>query len=265
MADAATLWNVVEAVRQGRPLVHNITNLVVMNPSANALLAVGASPAMVHVPEEVEAFVPLVDSLVLNVGTLSVGVARAMRLASATANRLGKPWVLDPVAAGISPFRRTVCEELAAAGPRVIRGNASEILTLAGDGAARGRGVDSADPAEAAAEAAQRLARRANCVVAVTGEVDVVTDGSVTRRIANGHAMLTLVTGMGCSLTAVTGAFVAVEADALLAATAALTFYAVAGELAAERSAGPGSFQPAMFDALYALDRSVFLERARVS
>jgi hydroxyethylthiazole kinase len=265
MPDAIAVWTVVEAVRQRRPLVHNITNLVVMNPSANALLAIGASPAMVHAPEEVEEFVALVDALVVNVGTISANVAVAMRLAVATANRLGKPWVLDPVAAGISVFRKTLCADLAASRPRVIRGNASEILTLAGEAGAHGRGVDSADPVEAAADAAARLARSTGAVVAVTGAVDVVTDGTTTRRIANGHPMLTLVTGMGCSLTAVTGAFVAAEPDPVLAATAALSFYGLAGELAAERSAGPGSFQPAMFDALYTLDRATFLDRVRVS
>lgn len=264
MPQAAALWNVVEAVKQRRPLVHNITNLVVMNPSANALLAIGASPAMVHAPEEVAEFVALVDAVVVNVGTISAEFAKSMRIAVETANRLGKPWVLDPVAAGISAFRKSLCDELAASKPRVIRGNASEILTLAG-GAGRGRGVDSNDPVEAAADAAIRVAKATGAVVAVTGEVDVITDGETVHRVANGHPMLTLVTGMGCSLTAVTGAFIAAEADPLLAATAALSFYGLCGELAAERSAGPGSFQPAMFDALYTLDRATFLDRARVS
>lgn len=265
MLDSSTLWACVEAVRRRRPLVHNITNFVVMNTSANALLAVGASPAMVHSPEEVTEFVGIVDSLVVNVGTIYSEAASAMRLAVETANAVGKPWVLDPVAAGISSYRRQLCAELVKNGPRVIRGNGSEILTLAMDGAGHGRGVDSGDPAEAATEAATILARVTGGVVAATGEVDVVTDGSRLLRVANGHPLLTLVTGMGCSLTAVVGAFVAAEEDALAATAAALSAFGVAAELAAMRCNGPGSFQAAMFDALYNLDRATFVEKVRVS
>lgn len=265
MKDVSEFWACIEAVRTKRPLVHNITNFVVMNTSANALLAVGASPAMVHAPEEAGEFVALVDSLVVNVGTVYAEMAAGMRIAVARANELGKPWVLDPVAAGISVFRKNISQELAASHPRVIRGNASEILTLGADGASRGRGVDSADPVEAAEAAATSLARSTGAVVAVTGEVDVVTDGSRVLRVAGGDPMLTLVTGMGCALSAVTGAFVAVNQDALTATAAALAYYAVSAEIAVTQSKGPGSFQAAMFDALHSLDKATFLAKARIS
>lgn len=258
------LWSHVEAVRTRKPLVHNITNLVVMNTSANALLALGAAPAMIHAPEEVGEFVGVADSLVVNVGTIHSETAAAMRLAVARANELAKPWVLDPVAAGAVSYRKALCLDLINLKPRVIRGNASEIMTLAG-GSARGRGVDSADPTERAIEAAGDLARRTGAVVAVTGEVDTITDGARVARVGGGDVLLTLVTGMGCALTAAVGAFVGAGVEPFGAATAALTLWAVAAEIAAARSEGPGSFQPAMFDALHNLDRATFLERANVT
>jgi hydroxyethylthiazole kinase len=265
MADIAHYWACIEAVRRKNPLVHNITNLVVMNTAANALLAVGAAPAMIHAPEETGEFVGLVDALVINVGTIYAEMAVGMRIAVDRANALGKPWVLDPVAAGVTTYRRRLSADLAASKPRVIRGNASEILTLASEGAGRGRGVDSSDPVDAAIEAATRLAKSTGSVVAVTGEVDVVTDGMTVRRVAGGDPMLTRVTGMGCALSSVVGAFVGVNDDPLTATAAALACYAVAAEQAVARSSGPGSFQPAMFDALYGLDRDTFLAKARIS
>ncbi len=259
------LWTCTEKVRARKPLVHNITNYVVMNTSANTLLAAGASPAMVHAEDEVDAFTALVDALVINIGTIDARLATAMRRATARAQALGKPWVLDPVAVGITPFRREQCRQLLQAGPRVVRGNASEILTLQGDGEQRGRGADSTDPVEVAQAAAQALATKHGTTVAVTGEVDVVTDGTRLVRIANGHAMMTTVTGLGCSASALVGAYAAVEEDAVLAATAALAVFAVGGELAAERSAGPGSLQMHLFDALHGLDEATFRARVRVS
>jgi len=264
MTNVENLWSHVEAVRAKNPLIHNITNLVVMNTNANALLALGAAPAMIHAPEEVGEFVALVDALVINVGTIYSETAAAMRLAVARANELGKPWILDPVAAGVVSYRKNLCLDLIRQKPTVIRGNASEIIALAG-GASRGRGVDSADPIEAAAAAATELARATGSLVAVTGEVDVVTDGERVRRVAGGDVMLTLVTGMGCSLSAAVGAFVGAGGDRLEATTAALATWAVTAEIAVSRSTGPGSFQPAFFDALYNLDRASFLERAKVS
>lgn len=264
MTNVEKLWTHVEAVRTKKPLVHNITNLVVMNTNANALLALGAAPAMIHAPEEVGEFVGFADALVINVGTVYSDMAAGMRLAVARANEIGKPWVLDPVAAGVVSYRKALCLDLIKQKPAVLRGNASEILALSG-GSARGRGVDSADPAEAATQAAIDLARTTGAIVAVTGEVDTATDGERVVRVAGGDVMLTLVTGMGCSLSAAVGAFVGAVSDRLEATTAALALWAVAAEVAMPRSTGPGTFQGAFLDALRNLDRATFLERAKVS
>ena len=254
----------LHAVRERAPLIHNITNLVVTNSTANALLALGASPAMVEGADEVEAFVALADALVINLGTMSADRAAAMRLAAAAAQRTGTPWVLDPVAVGVLDYRSRLARELLAYAPRAIRGNASEIISLAG-GSAPGRGVDSVAAAEAARDAARALAAQTGAIVAVTGATDYVTDGTRMVAIANGHPMMTRVTGLGCTATAIVGACVAVQPDAMAATVHALAIMGVAGELAAGRSTGPGTLQLALLDTLYTLDGPTLLERARIS
>lgn len=251
-------------VRAGAPLVHNVTNYVVMNTTANALLAVGASPAMVHAVEEVEEFVGLARALVVNVGTLSAPWVQAMHAAAARARGLGTPWVLDPVGVGATGFRTATCAALLAHRPTVVRGNASEILALAGAGEARGKGVDSAHDVADALEPARRLARRTGGVVAVTGAVDHVTDGARTVAVANGHPLMARVTGLGCTASALVGAFVADADDALDATVAALAVLGVAGELAAARAAGPGTLQIHLLDALHAMDDDTLAAHARV-
>lgn len=250
---------VLQAVRDHAPLVHNITNFVVMNNSANALLAAGASPAMVHSPDEVEAFAAISSALVINIGTLSSSWVAAMKLAVASAADHDVPWVLDPVGAGATPYRRSAATDLARRRPRLIRGNASEILTLAGDQEASGKGVDAGDSTEAALGAAQALARSSGAIVAMTGAVDYVCDGERTARIASGHPLMARVTGLGCSLSAFAGAFLAVEPDAFTAAAAAMTAFGAAGRAAAERARGPGSLQMELLDALYNLERATLL------
>jgi hydroxyethylthiazole kinase len=250
-------------IRRTAPLVHNITNYVVMNNTANALLALGASPAMVHAADEVEEFVSISRALVVNIGTLSAPWVGAMRAAADRAKRLGVPWALDPVGVGATAFRNRVAADLAGRGPAVIRGNASEILALAGSGA-RTKGVDSAHGADAAIEAARALAESTGAAVAVTGATDYVTDGARLATLGNGHPMMAKVTGMGCTATAIIGAFLAVERDALRAAVYGLTVLGVAGEIAAERSPGPGSLQLQLLDALYQLDEATLAERARI-
>ncbi|MFG6139337.1 hydroxyethylthiazole kinase [Halomonas sp. B23F22_10] len=240
-------------VRRTTPLVHNITNHVAMNFMANALLALGASPAMVHAREEAAEFAGLAAALTLNIGTLSPHWLDAMVDAARAANGAGTPWVLDPVAVGATRFRREAGARLLALGPTAIRGNASEILALARQGGG-GRGVDSTDSADSAERAAVALARESGAVVAVTGEVDLVTDGRRLARVAGGHALMPRVTTMGCALTGVVGAFLAGAEDPFAATVAALAAYAAAGESAAESAAGPGSFAVAFLDALYALD-----------
>jgi hydroxyethylthiazole kinase len=264
MTSSDRIGRVLDAIRARRPLVHNITNYVVMNSTANALLSVGASPAMVHAVEEVEEFVALADALVVNIGTLSAPWIGAMHLAAARAASLGKPWVLDPVGVGATRLRTDTARDLLAHRPSVIRGNGSEIMALAGSSGAT-RGVDSTAGSDAALDAARRLAADTGSVVAVTGATDHVTDGKQTLSCANGDARMTRVTGLGCSLSAITGASLAAEPDPLLAALAACTILGVAGEIAAETAAGPGSLQVAILDRLAALDAPLLAARARLS
>ncbi len=263
---ADKIWNLLHAIRERQPVVHNLTNFVVMNSSANALLALGASPAMVHSSDEVEDFVVLSQALVINIGTLYSEQIAACKLAAIRAKAAGVPWVLDPVGAGATPYRQAAADALIRLGPSVVRGNGSEILTLAHPArAGRGRGVDSLHGSESALDAARQLAENSGAVIAVTGAVDYVTDGSRVVEIHNGHPLMTRVTGLGCSATAVIGAFLAVESDALAATAAALAVFGLAGELAAERARGPGSLQVELLDTLYALDETLLTERARVA
>jgi hydroxyethylthiazole kinase len=262
--DAGAAYALLERVRLDAPLVHNITNYVVMNTTANALLAVGASPAMVHAVDEVEDFVSISRALVVNIGTLSEPWVDAMRRAVARAGERGVPWVLDPVGAGATAYRTRVAGELAASRPAVIRGNASEIRALGG-ATGRTKGVDSTDRSDDAVDAAMALATALGTVVAVTGATDYITNGTAVRSVANGDALMARITGMGCTATALVGAFCAVERDALVAATAALAVLGVAGELAAVRSAGPASMQMNILDALYTLDETTLVARARVT
>lgn len=251
------------AVRQHRPLIHNITNLVVMNVTANALLAAGASPVMAHSPDEVEEMVALARALVLNIGTLTSEWVAAMIKAARKANALGRPVVLDPVGAGATGLRtRAAGEILEAAAVAVIRGNASEIMAL-DQGSAATRGVDSAHQVADAAASAGRLARRLGAVVAVTGATDLVTDGTREVRVANGHALMGRITGSGCSATALIAAFLAVDPDPLSAAATALAFFGLAGEHAGTAAPGPGSFQVALLDALYTLGPEALQEGSR--
>ena len=189
----------LRAIRQTRPLVHNITNFVVMNSTANALLACGASPVMAHAENEVEEMAALAGALVLNIGTLTDVWVAAMLKAGRVATRLGKPIILDPVGAGATALRTRAAKEiLARTRVGVIRGNASEILSLAGENSAT-KGVDATRSVDDAAQAAMLLARELNATLAVTGVTDLVTDGSRVAHIDGGHALMPLVTGMGCT------------------------------------------------------------------
>jgi hydroxyethylthiazole kinase len=263
-AAAKQAADALERVRQQAPLVHNITNYVVMNTTANALLAIGASPAMVHAIDEVEEFVAISRALVINVGTLSAPWVEAMRAAAATAAEKGVPWILDPVGAGATSFRTLVSQELGQARPTAIRGNASEIVAVSG-GAAKTKGVDSTHGSRDSIEAARDLARTLGTVVAVTGATDYVTDGDRIVAISNGHPMMARVTGLGCTATALCGAFLAVADDRLSAVAHALAVLGVAGELAAERAQGPGSLQMHILDLLYTMDERLLADRARIA
>jgi hydroxyethylthiazole kinase len=252
-------------LRDTRPLVHQITNYVVMNETANATLALGALPVMAHAREEVEEMVRLAGALVLNIGTLSAPWIEAMLQAGWAANEAGVPVVLDPVGAGATGFRtetaKRILEEVDVA---VLRGNAGEVATLVGVDA-EVRGVESVgaggDPGELAREAATRL----GVVASVTGPTDHVSDGETVVPIRNGHPLLASITGTGCMSTAITGCFLAVERDRPLdAAVAALVAFGVAGEDAARDAKGPGSFHVALYDCLAALDPDTLDGRALV-
>lgn len=243
---------VLAAMRQKAPLVHCITNFVAMNVAANVLLAAGASPAMVHSVEEAAEFAALADALTVNAGTPEPAWLDGMEAAARAALAAGRPWVLDPVAVGATAWRRTCGARLLALRPTLVRGNASEVLALAGLSAA-GRGVDSGDSVASAEAAARRLAAAAGCVVAVTGAEDFVTDGGRALRVEGGHALMPRVTALGCSLTALCGAFLAAEADPLHATAAALASFKAAGTTAGRGAAGPGSFAVAFLDALHGL------------
>jgi hydroxyethylthiazole kinase len=263
MIDGHRLGAELARMRAARPLVQCVTNYVAMNVAANAVLAVGASPAMVHSVEEAEDFAAIADALTINIGTLSGPWVEGMRAAIRGAARAGRPWALDPVAVGATAYRTRIAAEFAAAGPTAIRGNASEILALSGE-ATRGRGVDAGDGVEAAEAAARALARSTGAVVAVTGAVDFVTDGREGWRIAGGDARMLQVTALGCALTAVLGAFLAGAEDPLAATAAALGSFAVAGAAAGRIAAGPGTFQPAFLDALAALEPAGLAAAAEV-
>lgn len=232
-------------VRQQNPLVHNITNVVVTNFTANGLLALGASPVMAYATEEVADMAGLAGALVLNIGTLNEQEIAAMLLAGQGANRQGVPVIFDPVGAGATAYRtataRKIVQEVKVS---IVRGNAGEIANVVGENWTV-RGVDAGANKGDVVALAQTAARKLGTVVVVTGPEDVVTDGQRTYVVANGHPLLTKVTGTGCLLSSVIGAFAAVERDMLLAATSALVSYGVAAEIAAanQGQAGPGSFQ----------------------
>ncbi|GAA1746656.1 hydroxyethylthiazole kinase [Aeromicrobium alkaliterrae] len=254
----------LDRVRSTGPLVHCLTNDVVVNFTANALLAVGAAPAMVDIPEESGIFAGVAGGILVNLGTPHAEQRAAIEAAVAGAAQAGTPWVLDPVAIGALPVRTELAHRLRDVGPTVVRGNASEILALAGAGAG-GRGVDALDEVDAAADVARELALASGAVVAVSGPVDLVTDGRRTARIANGDVLLTKVTGGGCALGAVMAAFAAVEPDPFVATVAAATTYTVAAEVAAEAAAGPGSFAVAFLDALASVTGGDLRTRAALS
>jgi hydroxyethylthiazole kinase len=267
MAEPITIDNVyaaLEDLRAKRPLVQNITNYVAMTVSANVLLALGASPAMVHAVEEVEDFVAIADTLAVNIGTLSPPWVEAMRVAVKRANALGKPWVLDPVGCGATVYRTQVAAELVALKPSVIRGNASEIMSLAGQVGAGGKGVDSTAPAEYATSAAAALAQRTGSIVAITGETDYVSDGTTLIAVHAGHALMPLSTALGCSLSAASAAFTAVRPPRE-AAVAALAVFGAAASIAAERCRGPGHLPAEICDALHRMDGATLAVHARLS
>lgn len=259
-----TTVDLLERSRESPPLVQCLTNAVVTGFTANVLLALGASPAMVDLPGEAGPFARVASGVLVNLGTPHAAQRDAMQEAVVAATEAGTPWVLDPVAIGALPVRTALASTLLTRRPTVIRGNASEILALAGLGAG-GRGTDSSDTPEAALAAATRLATTAGSVVAVSGAVDVITDGRTVVRVHTGTDLLTRVTGGGCALGAVMAAFASLSDDRLATTVAATTVYTVAAELAAADATGPGSFAVALLDRLSSLTAGQLHDRASVS
>lgn len=267
---AQDIWNDVLTVRNNSPLVHSITNLVVMSYNANVLLALGAAPVMAHAREEAGEMASIAGALVLNIGTLQPEWIDAMRLAAKKAASLNKPIILDPVGAGATSYRNKTIEELlATARPTVIRGNASEIMNVAGL-ATRTKGVESSETSEAAKEAAISLAKKIEGIVCVSGATDIIVDkNGKMASLQNGHPWMTKITGTGCSATAMIGAFAAVQPNHWRATVSAMAYLGVVGEVATEevmrQNQGVGSLQIKILDTLQLLPENEFLTRLKIS
>jgi hydroxyethylthiazole kinase len=267
---AALAADVLARLRTHKPLVQNITNFVAMDISANVLLAAGAAPAMVHAEEESAAFCALSNALVINIGTLSEPFLAGAKAAAIAAHSLGIPWVLDPVGVGATSYRDQATTMLLRHRPSIIRGNASEIMSVAQHAGftlntqAVTRGVDSTNSSDEAQSAATWLARHILGVVIATGATDFISDGHNKIQLRHGSPLMTRITALGCALSAFVGACTAVHNNAYEASVAALIIYTVAGDIAAEHATGPGSFRTAFIDALDAISADDFSQRLKL-
>tara|TARA_R110001583_G_scaffold1583_3_gene12320 strand:+ start:639 stop:1442 length:804 start_codon:yes stop_codon:yes gene_type:complete len=261
-SDIETIITALHKLRTQKPLVVNITNYVVMNNTANALLAIGASPIMAHSRQELAEMMSFSGALVINIGTLDSQWIPRMEFAVEQANLNNKIVVLDPVGCGASKLRTETSHNIAQqANKLIIRGNASEIIALAGE-KGLSKGVDSLDSSDVAVDAAKYLVETYQCSVVISGVTDYVITSHSLIKLKNGHEMMPHVTGMGCSLSALTGAFAAIGEETGLAAAAV---FGIAGEIAAEQSKGPGSLQLNILDALYQLDEATLRARLKIS
>jgi hydroxyethylthiazole kinase len=251
---AESIYKDVEAIRKSAPLIHNITNYVVMNTTANALLALGASPVMAHALAEVEDMTEIASALVINIGTLSDAWIEAMDKAAKKAKERQIPIVLDPVGAGATSYRtHTAMNLIMAYSPSIIRGNASEIIGLL-ESKGNTKGVDSTDDPHLALLAARVLTEQFDTVVCISGEIDYIVSAQTKISIKNGHAMMPSVTGLGCTASALCGAFAAVNPDKVAATAHAMAVMGIAGEMAAQGAEGPGTLQLKFIDSLYSMD-----------
>lgn len=260
---AAEVSKVWQAVGENNPLIQCMTNTVVQPITANILLAAGCAPAMVDVAGEAEIFAKIANAVLINLGTIAPHQIESMPIAAKAANQAGVVWVLDPVAIGALPIRTELAHKLLQMSPTAVRGNASEIMALAGG--VGGRGVDATASVAQANQAALTVATESKTVVAVSGEIDLITDGNRSIVCANGHQLMTKVTGVGCALGAFLGAYLASWPDKLIAAAAAHAVYGIAGEKAAEHAAGPGSFSVNFLDELAKLTADEIIAEAKLS
>lgn len=260
-----SVCEILEKLRQKSPLVLALTNSVVQPITANLLLAVGAAPVMLNDSDECEDLLrSCANAMLINLGTLSKQQAETMRRAVATANTVQTPWVLDPVAVGLLRFRTEFAREILSLRPSVIRGNASEILALAGyDG--KPRGPESTSASRDAVDAAKELAVETNAVVLVTGEIDYITDGVSVVALSNGHPMMTRVTGVGCAMGALTAACVAAAGSAFSGALASAAIMGLAGEIAFERAQAPGTFAATLLDVFYEISPETLRSHSKIT
>ncbi|WP_291968215.1 hydroxyethylthiazole kinase [Maribacter sp.] len=261
----SSISEILQKIRSKSPLVHNITNYVVMNNTANALLAVGASPVMAHAKEEVKDIVTISSSLVINMGTLSDKWVESMLMAAAQAKATNTPFVFDPVGVGASAYRTEVAQNIIeTAIPNVIRGNASEIMALAKLTNST-KGVDSTMDTQDAIEGATLLAKQLKNTVVISGAIDYIITADTFSKIENGSPLMAKITGMGCTATAMVGACLGVEENTHLAAVAAMAIMGVAGDMANDKSAGPGSFQMNFYDSLNELSPEVLAVKVKTN
>ncbi|XP_071722900.1 hydroxyethylthiazole kinase-like [Rutidosis leptorrhynchoides] len=259
-------WTHLSQLRRLSPLIQCITNFVSMDLTANVLLSAGASPAMLHGIDEISDFTPNVNAVYINVGTLSADWLPAMKAAAELASKFNKPWVLDPVAAGASGFRLKACLELVDLKPTVIRGNGSEIIALSNASVGHTKGVDSSHQSTDALEAAKSLAKASGGIVAISGAVDIITDGDRVVGARNGVPMLQKITATGCAVTALISAFVAIDPSHPMEATAsALSVFGLAGEMGMEQAKGPASLRMHLIDSLHGLDETALVSRSNIT
>jgi hydroxyethylthiazole kinase len=258
------IFKLLRMVRQDKPLVHHLTNWVSIYDCANVVKVLGASPVMAHAQEEVAQMSAIASSLVLNIGTLTVDLVKAMKIAAKTANRKGIPVILDVCGAGATELRDKSCFELLdECRIDVIKGNASEIARIAGE-KVRTKGVDSSQIELNLQKLAKRLASERNCTVVITGKEDIISDGQRVFMVKNGDPMMSHIVGTGCMAASVIGTFAAVEKDLVLASSAGLAVFEIAAELAKKKAKGPGSFKEQLFDCLYKLDEKTIVKMQKV-
>ncbi|HBX87924.1 MAG TPA: hydroxyethylthiazole kinase [Marinilabiliaceae bacterium] len=254
----------LKLVREKSPLIHNITNYVVMNNTANAMLSIGASPVMAHSKDEVADMTAIASALVINIGTLDAEWVEAMLIAGKTALAKSIPMILDPVGAGATPYRLEVCKQLIEqCKPSIIRGNASEIMSLSSIHTAT-KGVDSIDSSDKALNSARELAKQTGAVLVISGERDYITDGTRVETVDNGSPMMARVTGLGCTASAIVAAFAAINNNFIEASAHAMSIMGICGEIAAAKSKGNGSLQVNFLDELYNIDESVIKKHIRL-
>lgn len=263
MIDKKKFEEDIKKIRKTNPLIHNITNYVAMNFSANALLAFGASPIMAHSPMEMEEIVTLSSALVINIGTLDENWIKGMVIAAKTAHQNQKPWVIDPVGAGASTYRtQTALHLIQEYHPNVIRGNASEIMALTNN-RVQSKGVDSSINVEKAQNAADWLAKEHHTTVVISGETDYITNGQQREFIQNGSPIMPKITAMGCTASSMVGTFLSINENSFMAAAHAMAIMGITGETTAEKYQSPGSFVPAFLDNLYQMTDTEYSNKLR--